>query len=137
MKISRKPLRTRTAFKSIYDDFVEDKSLFPANYHLLSFALIYGILFSKKSTQPLQYEYVTLNKIADQTILGVFDMAYLILSNQSDDDMDTIWKEMLHIADGGLLELKKIYDQNNDFMLDDLVKKSETNWKQILAKLEI
>ena len=47
-RISENPLQLRSALKNIYDELVVEKKLFQTNYHLFSFALVYGVMKSKR-----------------------------------------------------------------------------------------
>ena len=43
---------------------------------------------------------------------------------------------MLHVADGGLLELKEIYDKNKNFRIPNLVLNAENLWNEKIKDLK-
>ena len=133
-RISERPLQLRSSLKNIYDEFVEEKKLFQTNYHLFSFGLVYGLMKSKKSEKNPTSDFIKINTIGDQHIKDVIDIVYHLLDDS--DREEEIWQDMLRIADGGLVELKEIYDKNKNFRIPDLVLESESLWKEKIIDLK-
>ncbi len=133
-RISEKPLQLRSSLKYIYDKFVDEKKLFLTNYSLFSFALVYGLMYSKRSDKTLNSDFIKINTIGDDQIKDVIDIVYQVLDD-SDKEEDT-WQEMLHIADGGLLELKDIYDKNKNFKIQNLVSEATNMWNDKVIDLK-
>lgn len=133
-RISEKPLQLRSALKYIYDEFVDEKKLFQTNYSLFSFALVYGLMKSKRSDKTLNSDFIKINTIGDDQIKDVIDIVYQLLDDS--DKEEGTWQEMLHIADGGLLELKEIYDKNKDFRIQNIVSEATTIWNDKIRDLK-
>ena len=134
-RISEKPLQLRSALKNIYDEFVTGKKLFKHNYNLFSFALVYGVMKSKRYDKNPDSDFIKINTIVgDDQILDVIDIVYQLLDDSN--KVENTWQEMLHIADGGLLELKEIYDKNKNFRIPNLVLDAENLWKEKIKDLK-
>ena len=134
-RISEKPLQLRSALKNIYDEFVTEKKLFKHNYNLFSFALVYGVMKSKRYDKNPDSDFIKINAIVgDDQILDVIDIVYQLLDDSN--KVENTWQEMLHIADGGLLELKEIYDKNKNFRIPNLVLDAENLWKEKIKDLK-
>lgn len=122
-----------TAVSEIYDELVNKQKLFPAMYHLFAFGLVYGILQKKKHEKSRSRDLIRVNQIGDETIRDVIDICYNILKN-SKSERD-ILNEMLSYADGGIVELNKIYEKNGSFMLPILFEDSKKLWNERLKDL--
>lgn len=134
-RISENPLQLRSALKNIYDEFVTEKKLFKHNYNLFSFALVYGVMKSKRYDKNPDSDFIKINAIVgDEQILDVIDIVYQILDDGN--KVENTWQEMLHIADGGLLELKEIYDKNKNFRIPNLVLDAENLWSKKIKDLK-
>ncbi|MCB1177093.1 MAG: hypothetical protein KDK36_05885 [Leptospiraceae bacterium] len=133
-RLSERPLQLRSSLKNMYDEFVEEKKLFSTNYHLFSFALVYGLMKSKYSEKNPTSDFVKINTISDQQIKDVIDIVYNLLDDG--DNEEETWQKMLRIADGGMLELKEIYDKNKNFRIPHLVFESNSVWQEKVKDLK-
>lgn len=92
-----------------YEKIVTRGKLFPTKHHLFAAGLVYGLLHSKRHDKKPTVALTKLFAIGDKTTTSVIDIVYWVLNDKKDDKK--VWAEMLHIADGGVMELSKMYDQ--------------------------
>ncbi len=125
-KISNESWQILSAIEDIYEDLVKTKKLFSDRYHLFAAGLVYGLLHNKHHDTKPHSEFIKLLVITDDDIKNVIDVVFSIL----DDGREPreIWNEMLHIADGGVLELNKIYASNKDFRISHIFEEAEKLW---------
>ena len=112
---------------SIYEEIVRTKKLFPAMYNFFALGLVYGILHNKKSIKPQRNDIVRLDQISDETVRDVIDICYFILNDGRTER--EIVNDMLSYADGGVMELSKIYEKNDSFQLPILIEDSKSIWE--------
>ena len=117
-----------TAFPAIYEQFVDNGNLFPKHHYLFVSGLVYGFLHKLKSDKKIikQYTYVDAISRRDFT-LDILDIIYFLMKDGESSELE-IFKEMLQIADGGILALEKIYKANKNFMINNLIIESEKLW---------
>lgn len=118
---------------SIYDDIVRAKKLFPSMYNFFALGLVYGILHNKKSTKHKGNDIIRFDQISDEKIRDVIDICYFILNDGRNER--EIVNEMLDYADGGVLELNKIFEKNASFQLPLLIEDSKDIWKKRVKEL--
>ena len=112
---------------SIYEEIVRTKKLFPVMYNFFALGLVYGILHNKKSIKPQRNDIVRLDQISDETVRDVIDICYFILNDGRTER--EIVNDMLSYADGGVMELSKIYEKNDSFQLPILIEDSKSIWE--------
>ena len=126
--ISDKDYIISTGFPKIYEELIDEEKIFSRKHHFFVFGLVYGLLHNLRSEKPLKSDYIRLNQIKDSTTNDLIDFAFLLLDTNEIAE-NKIFEEMLRIADGGIEELKKIYDENNkNFDLQNLIIDAEKLW---------
>lgn len=118
---------------SIYYVIVRRKKLFPTMYNFFALGLVYGILHNTKSTKPRRNDIIRLEQIHDETIRDVIDICYMILNDGREEK--EILNDMLSYADGGVVELNKIYEKNASFQLPLLIEDSKKIWNTRVKEL--
>lgn len=125
--ISDKGLMIRTAVPGIYDSLVDAEKLFLKRHHLFVFGLVYGMLHKLKHDKRPDSDMVYVNQIKEVVTKDMIDIVFQLLDDGNRDE-DKLFEEMLRIADGGVVALKKIYDENKDFTTPNLILESERLW---------
>lgn len=124
-----------TAIPDVYKKFVDEEKLFSRRHHLFAFGLVYGLLHKRRYDKNPFSDIVAVNRISKSEVTkDIID----IVSNLLDDGKSTdnaVFNEMLHIADGGVMELKKIYDKNKNFTIHNLIVESEEQWGERAKEL--
>lgn len=91
-----------------YEKLVTRGKVFPTKHHLFAAGLVYGLLHGKRHGKKPTVALTKLFAIADKTTTSLIDVVFWVLNDKNDDKK--VWAEMLHIADGGVMELSKMYD---------------------------
>lgn len=147
-------LKIRSARPDIYGEMVDDRGLFPFKYHLFCAGLVYGLLHKKRldpetdgtakkrlvgnaallgdKKQPSapgsdMTEFIGLSDIADQEVRDVVDLVYRVLDGGGRPSGE-VWRDMLHIADGGVVALHDTYKSNRDLTMRDTVEGADAAW---------
>ena len=128
-----KQFMIRTSTPDIYDFLVGTEKKFRNQHHLFTFGLIYGILHNMHSEKKFNKDIVYLSAITDNITKSILEVAYCILDDGKPER--EIFNEILRIADGGIVELQKIYDQNKDFGIPNLIQEAESLWKTRVLNL--
>lgn len=126
-------LRLQIGNPTIYDYFIDEK-LFTTKYNAFCFALVYGILHNKKQENKTRTGIIPIVQISDQHIKDVISFCYLILDNGH--GTKEIYDNMLAYADGGIVELYKIFKQNKSFTMTNLITESQELWKERVKDLQ-
>jgi hypothetical protein len=133
--ISEKDLMITTGLPKIYEELVDEKKLFNRRHHLFSFGLVYGLLLNLHSTIKPYSDIVRLNVIREQLTKDIVDIVYMVI-NDGNKTEEQVFNQMLHIADAGVTELKKIYDKNSDFSIPNLILDAEKLWETRVQDLK-
>lgn len=133
-KISDESLEIRTSLKEIYNDLVDSLKLFPNNYSLFTAGLVYGLLHKKRHDIKPNSAFIKLFAINEPSTKDVIDLIYYVLDDGT-REKSAIWADMLHIADGGIIELHNIYKANKNFRITYLLQEAENLWPQRITEL--
>jgi hypothetical protein len=127
--------RFKKGFSLAYDTLCgkESDKLFPNQWDLFTFGLVYGILFDKTLHISKRIGVVEISNISDKQIQDVICICYLILDDGSGPEsiMEKIWD----YADGGV---KAIYEMYNDYGIIDLpnlIRDAEELWNEKVKSL--
>ena len=121
--ISDKAFMISTAYPDIYTELVDTEKKFLRKHHLSSFGLVYGVLHKSYSNKKPDSDLVYLNRIQEEVTKNIIDIIHVLLDDGRTEEK--IFDEILRIADGGILDLKEIYDKNKDFTIPNLIQDSE------------
>lgn len=110
-RITSEKWEISTSCSDDYEKIVTRGRLFPAKHHLFAAGLVYGLLHGKRHSKKPTVALTKLFAIGDKTSADLIDVVFWVLNNKQDDK--EVWTEMLHIADGGVMALSKMYDSGN------------------------
>jgi hypothetical protein len=128
--ISESQLMLSTALPDVYKKLVDDEKLFAKRHHLFAFGLCYGLLHNLRYDKKANSDMVAVSRISkDEVSRDIIDIIFELMDDGK-STANTVFNEMLQIADGGVLELKKIYDKNKSFTIHNLLTESEALWEE-------
>ena len=107
-RITVEKLEISTSRNDDYEKLVTRGKLFSAKHQLFAAGLAYGLLHGKRHDKKPTTALAKLFVIADKTTTSLIDVVFWVLNNKK--DYKEVGAEMLHIADGGVMELSKMYD---------------------------
>lgn len=126
IKITNESWEIKSALKELYDELVKTEKLFSTDMELFTAGLVYGLLHNKKHDIEPTASFIKLFVIQNEMVKDIIDVVFAVLNDGRDHR--EIWNEMLHIADGGIIELNQIYKSNKNFRIPHLVEDAKKIW---------
>ena len=125
-RVSGEKWQLETAAEDVYDELVVKDKIFPSKYHLFAAGLAYGLLHGKRHNKKPTHAFTKLHMIGDDAIGRVIDVVFWVLKDGRGDS--EVWAEMLRIADGGVLEMGKMYRTSGDINIPRLLDECHRLW---------
>lgn len=117
-----------------YEKLVTRGKLFSSKHQLFAAGLVYGLLHDKRHEKKPTVSITKLFAINDKSTKSLIDVVFWVLNDKKDDKK--VWIEMLHIADGGVVALREIYDQGGgDIEIPRLLDDAKKIWPERIKTL--
>lgn len=128
-RITSEKWEIATSRNDDYEKLVTRGRFFPTKHQLFAAGLVYGLLHEKRHDKKPTVAITKLFAINDKATKSLIDVVFWVLNDKKDDKK--VWVEMLHIADGGVVALREMYDQGGgDVDVPHLLDDAKKMWSE-------